>query len=195
MQRFEAREAFRTTLAARDAGNLFLAVVFGDVVRLDQDPRDGGEMDHRVGRMRRVVGLVLPVTFADRSRGGHALAEQRSQPPDEIVDRCVRAMYLKARDLQARGIVASKEEGDLAFVYALGFAMYLGGPFFGFIFACQIAFYTMATTAIWLGSDLSSRISEDEGRAHWRRRVDRRRSGRHASTPRGWRWRRHRDRG
>ena len=31
---------------------------------------------------------------------------------------------------ETRGIVASKEEGDLAFVYALGFAMYLGGPFF-----------------------------------------------------------------
>ena len=54
----------------------------------------------------------------------------RAAEADEIVDRCVRAMYLKARELHARGIVASKEEADLAFVYALGFAMYLGGPFF-----------------------------------------------------------------
>ncbi|MCC6848408.1 MAG: enoyl-CoA hydratase/isomerase family protein [Deltaproteobacteria bacterium] len=49
---------------------------------------------------------------------------------DEIVDRCVRSMYQKARELLGRGIVASEEEGDLAFVYALGFAMHLGGPFF-----------------------------------------------------------------
>ena len=49
---------------------------------------------------------------------------------DAIVDRCVRAMFVKARELLDRGIVASREEADLAFVYALGFAMYLGGPFF-----------------------------------------------------------------
>ncbi len=49
---------------------------------------------------------------------------------DEIVDRCVRSMYQKSRALLERGIVASREESDLAFVYALGFAMYLGGPFF-----------------------------------------------------------------
>jgi 3-hydroxyacyl-CoA dehydrogenase len=49
---------------------------------------------------------------------------------DEIVDRCARAMWQKSRELLGRGIVASKEESDLAFVYALGFAMYLGGPFF-----------------------------------------------------------------
>ena len=64
----------------------------------------------------------LPALAAPR---GSRIAEA-----DEIVDRCVRSMYRKARDLHARGIVASKEEGDLAFVYALGFAMYLGGPFF-----------------------------------------------------------------
>ncbi len=50
--------------------------------------------------------------------------------PDEIVDRCVQSMWQKSRALLAQGIVASKEESDLAFVYALGFAMYLGGPFF-----------------------------------------------------------------
>ena len=54
----------------------------------------------------------------------------RTADADEIVDRCVRAMWQKSRELLGRGIVASKEESDLAFVYALGFAMYLGGPFF-----------------------------------------------------------------
>jgi 3-hydroxyacyl-CoA dehydrogenase len=49
---------------------------------------------------------------------------------DEIVERCVRAIWRKAKDLLERGIVASEEEADLAFVYAIGFAMYLGGPFF-----------------------------------------------------------------
>jgi 3-hydroxyacyl-CoA dehydrogenase/enoyl-CoA hydratase/carnithine racemase len=64
----------------------------------------------------------LPALAAPR---GSRVAE-----PDEIVDRCVRSMYEKSRELLGRGIVASKEESDLAFVYALGFAMYLGGPFF-----------------------------------------------------------------
>ena len=54
----------------------------------------------------------------------------RVASPDEIVDRCVQSMWQKSRALLAQGIVASKEESDLAFVYALGFAMYLGGPFF-----------------------------------------------------------------
>jgi 3-hydroxyacyl-CoA dehydrogenase len=49
---------------------------------------------------------------------------------DEIVERCVRAIWQKAKALLDRGIVASEEEADLAFVYAIGFAMYLGGPFF-----------------------------------------------------------------
>jgi 3-hydroxyacyl-CoA dehydrogenase len=56
-----------------------------------------------------------------------ALAAPRGE---RVADRCVRAMWAKARELLERGIVASKEEADLAFVYALGFAMYLGGPFF-----------------------------------------------------------------
>ena len=54
----------------------------------------------------------------------------RMATADEIVDRCVRSMWEKTRALHAQGIVASKEESDFAFVYALGFAMYLGGPFF-----------------------------------------------------------------
>jgi len=49
---------------------------------------------------------------------------------DEIVERCVRAIWQNAKALLDRGVVASEEEADLAFVYAIGFAMYLGGPFF-----------------------------------------------------------------
>jgi len=49
---------------------------------------------------------------------------------DEIVERCVRALYRKARELCDRQIVSSEEECDLAFVYGIGFAMYLGGPIF-----------------------------------------------------------------
>jgi 3-hydroxyacyl-CoA dehydrogenase len=49
---------------------------------------------------------------------------------DEIVARCARALYDKARELCDRKIVASEEECDLAFVFGIGFAMYLGGPIF-----------------------------------------------------------------
>jgi len=48
----------------------------------------------------------------------------------EIVERCAKALYAKARDLCDRKIVASEEECDLAFVFGIGFAMYLGGPIF-----------------------------------------------------------------
>jgi 3-hydroxyacyl-CoA dehydrogenase/enoyl-CoA hydratase/carnithine racemase len=48
----------------------------------------------------------------------------------EIVERCMRALYAKARQLCDRQIVASEEECDLAFVLGIGFAMYLGGPIF-----------------------------------------------------------------
>jgi 3-hydroxyacyl-CoA dehydrogenase len=49
---------------------------------------------------------------------------------EEIVERCVRALYGVARDLCDRGIVASEAECDLACVFGIGFAMYLGGPVF-----------------------------------------------------------------
>jgi 3-hydroxyacyl-CoA dehydrogenase/enoyl-CoA hydratase/carnithine racemase len=49
---------------------------------------------------------------------------------DDIVERCMRALYKTARTLCDRGIVASEEECDLAFVLGIGFAMYLGGPLF-----------------------------------------------------------------
>ena len=49
---------------------------------------------------------------------------------DEIVERCMRALYAKARELLDRGIVASDAEADLAFVFGIGFAMHLGGPLY-----------------------------------------------------------------
>ena len=49
---------------------------------------------------------------------------------DEIVARCMRALYSKARELLDRGIVASEAEADLAFVFGIGFAMHLGGPLY-----------------------------------------------------------------
>jgi 3-hydroxyacyl-CoA dehydrogenase len=49
---------------------------------------------------------------------------------DEIVERCAKALYAKARELCDRKIVGSEEECDLAFVFGIGFAMYLGGPIF-----------------------------------------------------------------
>ncbi len=49
---------------------------------------------------------------------------------EEIVERCMRALHAKAKQLLERGIVASAEEADLAFVYGIGFAMHLGGPLF-----------------------------------------------------------------
>jgi 3-hydroxyacyl-CoA dehydrogenase len=49
---------------------------------------------------------------------------------EEIVARCAKALYRKARELCDRKIVASEEQCDLAFVFGIGFAMYLGGPIF-----------------------------------------------------------------
>jgi 3-hydroxyacyl-CoA dehydrogenase len=54
----------------------------------------------------------------------------RVAPANEIVERCARALYDKARELCDRKIVGSEEECDLAFVFGIGFAMYLGGPIF-----------------------------------------------------------------
>jgi 3-hydroxyacyl-CoA dehydrogenase/enoyl-CoA hydratase/carnithine racemase len=84
--------------------------------------KSGGGFYDYSGTTKGAPWNELPTLAAPR---GSRVAE-----PDEIVDRCVRSMYLKARELHDRSIVGSKEESDLAFVYALGFAMYLGGPFF-----------------------------------------------------------------
>lgn len=76
--------------------------------------------------------------YADGKRAGEwrglaALVPSRGTrvaPKDEIVERCARALFQKARELCDRKIVASEEECDLAFVFGIGFAMYLGGPIF-----------------------------------------------------------------
>lgn len=55
---------------------------------------------------------------------------QRVASDEEIVERCTRALYTKAKELLDRGIVETAEECDLAFVLGIGFAMHLGGPIF-----------------------------------------------------------------
>jgi 3-hydroxyacyl-CoA dehydrogenase len=55
---------------------------------------------------------------------------RRTATEDEIVERCMRALHAKARELVDRRIVSSEEEADLAFVFGIGFAMHLGGPLF-----------------------------------------------------------------
>ncbi len=65
--------------------------------------------------------------------GLSALAGERGTSEageDEIVERCMKALYAKAKELLDRGIVGSAEECDLSFVFGIGFAMYLGGPIF-----------------------------------------------------------------
>jgi 3-hydroxyacyl-CoA dehydrogenase len=49
---------------------------------------------------------------------------------DEIVERCMRALYEKTRELIDRGVARSEEEADLAFVFGIGFSMHLGGPIY-----------------------------------------------------------------
>lgn len=84
--------------------------------------KSGGGFYDYTGATKGAPWSELPALAAPRGT--------RVADADEIVDRCVRAMWQTSRELLGRGIVASKEESDLAFVYALGFAMYLGGPFF-----------------------------------------------------------------
>lgn len=84
--------------------------------------KSGGGFYDYAGGKKGAPWSELPLLAAPRG--------SRIAGADEIVDRCVRSMWEKTRALLAQGIVASKEESDLAFVYALGFAMYLGGPFF-----------------------------------------------------------------
>lgn len=80
-----------------------------------------GYYDYENGRkIREWPGLAALVP--DR---GNRVAEEQ-----EIVDRCMKALHAKARQLCDLGIVASEEECDLAFVLGIGFAMYLGGPIF-----------------------------------------------------------------
>lgn len=54
----------------------------------------------------------------------------REASAEEIVERCMKALYATARKLVDGKIVGSEEECDLSFVFGIGFAMYLGGPIF-----------------------------------------------------------------
>jgi 3-hydroxyacyl-CoA dehydrogenase/enoyl-CoA hydratase/carnithine racemase len=81
----------------------------------------GGIYDYAAGKRTGVwPGLAALVP----NRGSRVASQ------DEIVDRCAKALYRKARELCDRRIVGSEEECDLAFVFGIGFAMHLGGPIF-----------------------------------------------------------------
>jgi 3-hydroxyacyl-CoA dehydrogenase/enoyl-CoA hydratase/carnithine racemase len=80
-----------------------------------------GYYDYKDGKKQGVwSGLAALVP----ERGKRAVREQK------IVERCLKALHRKARELCDRKIVRSEEQCDLAFVYGLGFAMHLGGPIF-----------------------------------------------------------------
>lgn len=49
---------------------------------------------------------------------------------DLIIEQCLKALARKAKELCDQKIVGSEEECDLAFIYGIGFPMYLGGPIF-----------------------------------------------------------------
>jgi 3-hydroxyacyl-CoA dehydrogenase len=81
----------------------------------------GGIYDYADGKRTGVwPGLAASVP----NRGSRVASK------DEIVDRCAKALYRKARELCDRKTVGSEEECDLAFVFGIGFAMHLGGPIF-----------------------------------------------------------------
>jgi 3-hydroxyacyl-CoA dehydrogenase len=81
----------------------------------------GGIYDYADGK-RTGVWPGLAALVSDRGT--------RVASKDEVVDRCAKALHRKARELCDRKIVGSEEECDLAFVFGIGFAMYLGGPIF-----------------------------------------------------------------
>jgi 3-hydroxyacyl-CoA dehydrogenase len=81
----------------------------------------GGYYDYENGR-KKSVWPGLAALVPDRGT--------RAAGADEIVERCVRALFVKASELLKRGIVGTAEECDLAFVLGIGFAMHLGGPLF-----------------------------------------------------------------
>lgn len=81
----------------------------------------GGYYDYEGGKK---TGAWAGLAALSPERGSRVAED------DEIVERCMRALYATARSLVDRGIVASEAEADLAFVLGIGFAMYLGGPIF-----------------------------------------------------------------
>jgi len=81
----------------------------------------GGYYDYE-GRSKKGVWPGLEELAGERGT--------REASADEIVERCMKALYDKACELVERGIAGSEEECDLAFVFGIGFAMYLGGPIY-----------------------------------------------------------------
>lgn len=81
----------------------------------------GGYYDYEGGKKK---GVWDGLAALAPDRGGKVSTDE------QIVERCLRALHRKAKELCDRKIVASAEECDLAFVFGIGFAMYLGGPMF-----------------------------------------------------------------
>ncbi|HET9232732.1 MAG TPA: hypothetical protein VFP10_01170, partial [Candidatus Eisenbacteria bacterium] len=61
---------------------------------------------------------------------GLLASKPREVADSEMVERPFRAMFDKASELLARGIVDSKETADLAMILGLGLPVYLGGIFY-----------------------------------------------------------------
>ena len=106
------------------------------------DP-DGTDLDPLVWKMRELgrFGIKSGAGYYDYQDGKKAgeweglaaLVSDRGNrvaSDDEVVERCMKALYETVRDLCDRKIVRSEEEADLAFVFGIGFAMYLGGPIY-----------------------------------------------------------------
>jgi 3-hydroxyacyl-CoA dehydrogenase len=122
-----------------DQAGLDIAAGMYDTIAAESPPT----IEPLVWKMRQIGRLGIKsgagyYDYADGKKQGEwsglaALIPERGSKiagDDEIVTRCMRALYDKARDLVERHVVASGEEADLAFVFGIGFAMHLGGPLY-----------------------------------------------------------------
>lgn len=110
---------FDTIVASGNPSSAVLIAKLRDMKRFGVKS-GGGFYDYEGGKKTTVfAGLTDLIVRGDRVASD-----------EEIVERCLRALYVKARELVDRGIVASEEECDLAFVMGIGFAMHLGGPIY-----------------------------------------------------------------
>ncbi len=122
-----------------DQAGLDIAAGMFDTMAAAKPP----EREPLVWKMREIkrFGIKTGAGYYDYEKGAKkgewpglaALVAERGSRvagEEEIVERCMRALYDKVRELVDRHIVASEEEADLAFVFGIGFAMYLGGPIF-----------------------------------------------------------------
>ncbi|KKU53165.1 MAG: hypothetical protein A3G60_03635 [Candidatus Ryanbacteria bacterium RIFCSPLOWO2_12_FULL_47_9c] len=112
---------FDTIKASGNPSSSILITALRDMGRWGKKT-SAGFYDYYIDGKQGGVFFGLPNLIGDR---GNRVASS-----EEIVERCLRALYQKARELVHRGIVASEEECDLAFVMGIGFAMHLGGPIF-----------------------------------------------------------------